>query len=155
MRLALLAVLGLCAVSPAVLINNPFGYFTQEKATGNPPLRRFDPQAGGGVVMWYHSVSPLAPSADAPAALTEFTIRDPFQNKLNSNLPLNILGPLYNYDVSFVDNIVLPVAMEVTKVPVPNFNLNLPYGWVGASQTPQQLQTAFAPFVTNRSTTRV
>jgi hypothetical protein len=52
---------------------------------------------------------------------------------------------LINYDVSYVDNMALPVAMEALDVPVPvqtvpplnpanpNPGPRLPYGWIGAA----------------------
>jgi hypothetical protein len=66
--------------------------------------------------------------------------------KLNSNLDKNTLGPLINYDVSYVDTIYLPVAMEATDVPDENGNKR-PYGWTGAIKTEKEFQTAFQAFV--------
>src|SRR5262249_44188606 len=78
------------------------------------------------------------PGADAPEQLIEFTIRDrDFLSKISQKV--NPIDPsqlvtLINYDVSYVDHLLLPVAMEATAVPVPNTNEAHDYGWIGAKR---------------------
>jgi hypothetical protein len=120
--------------------------------------------------MLYHAVRPLGPTNDAPAQLAEFTIRDKYLLTLptgpiiQKNFPGEVHA-LVNYDVSYVDSMMLPVAMEALDVPVPIPNPNtpppptppvnpplgpeLPYGWIGAAQTVDQFQSALANFTTN------
>lgn len=116
-----------------------------------------DPAGDKGLVMFYHSTSPLTAAADAPAQLTEFTIRDPYlSNWLTDSAQTKVL---FNYDVSYVDNLMAPIAMEAASVPVPIPPLVNPphpdFGWVGASLlygTPQQagtMQNLVADFVNN------
>jgi hypothetical protein len=78
---------------------------------------------GNGVVMWYSSTTPVlavAPADDTEDQLIEWTIRDhafftnPVVQKLTQGqIPSNQLLNLINYDVSNVDSLYLPVAMEV------------------------------------------
>ncbi len=92
--------------------------------------------AGGadqGLVMFYHATSSSTPAPDAPAQLTEFTIRDPYLTHWLSDTAQT--GILFNYDVSYVDNLVAPIAMEASNVPIPNqaAPVNQNYGWAGAN----------------------
>ncbi len=84
-----------------------------------------------GILMYYKANTPNAPndpSAAAPGQLTEWTIRDkPFltivsaydQSQGNDPIPASELTTLVNYDVSYVDDMTAPVAMNATNVPVP------------------------------------
>lgn len=97
------------------------------------------------VVLWYHADVAPVPANDAPARLLEFTMRHPWQYNYNSYLDKNTLGPLINYDVSYVDTIYLPVAMEADQ-----FTDGQPaYGWIGASQTEEAFQQAFQNFTSS------
>lgn len=158
-------------------IPNPFQYYGKN-SDGSPTLNITLPAVGvtgappatSGVVMWYRQgldikdpKQPIGPSNDAPAQLAEFTIRDPVLSKINPNI--DKLKPnfgethaLINYDVSYVDNMALPVAMAALDVPVPITDPplpvqtpfpgpRLPYGWVGSSQTVDQFQKAAADFL--------
>ena len=78
-----------------------------------------------GRIMWYHARAKTTGFAeqiglDAPTQLTEFTIRDPFLGdssfKTGAEIASTEKVPLINYDVSYVDSMVLPVAMEATDV---------------------------------------
>jgi hypothetical protein len=84
-----------------------------------------------GIVMYYHSHdkgSPNNPSSAALGQLTEWTIRDKSfltlvtdydrQHSIG-NIPSSELTTLINYDVSYVDDLLAPIAMEATQVPVP------------------------------------
>jgi hypothetical protein len=164
-------------VGQRLSIPNPFQYYGKN-SDGSPTLNITLPAAGvtgappatSGVVMWYRQgldlkdpKQPIGPSNDAPAQLLEFTIRDPVLSKINPNI--DKLKPnfgethaLINYDVSYVDNMALPVAMAALDVPVPVSNPplpkqtpypgpRLPYGWVGSSQTVDQFQKTAAEFL--------
>jgi len=152
---------------------NPFRYheFMQDTATDRAePTLRFAEAAhsgGNGMILWYHGrgLKPGKPEEgtvgfaedillDAPAQLTEFTIRDPIQK---SNPDLNPaltedLGPLVNYDVSYVDSMVLPVAMAATNVikrgadDVPSQFTPDDFGWIGATLPVAEMQDVIQQF---------
>src|SRR5262249_14545197 len=78
----------------------------------------------GGGGMWYHpSGEALGIGADAPAQLIEKTTRGKAYftdnaSAFGGNFPdIQKTTPI-NYDVSYVDTLMLPAAMEVTDVPV-------------------------------------
>ena len=156
-------------------------YLTPSRSHPNP--LRYDPnghrsitnaQTSGdtipnGVVMWYRANIAEAPNDDTEDQLAEWTIRDhgylvnpQITAKTNSEIPDNQLVTLINYDVSNVDNLYLPLAMEATDVWVvpqksgtgPNANRNGwgpgsdpdIYGWTGAINTINFLQTAIREF---------
>ena len=95
-----------------------------------------DPSSPGdadGVVMWYHNTSPEDVGTDAAAQLTEYTIRDAYLGNF-PDVPLSEQHALINYDVSYVDSMILPVAMEAADVPVPDKpGTRAAYGWIGTS----------------------
>ncbi len=110
-----------------------------------------------GLVMWYHALNAKAPNNDAPFQLTEATFRGTFYDpKINVGTGFQYLvgsdvigGADTNsadYDLSFVDSINLPVAMEATNVTVPNTTTSTPFGWVGSSQTLDAFQSAVTAF---------
>lgn len=126
-------------------ITNPF-FFFYKTLDGVTDTERFVVDAaassgGDGVVMFYHAQdqnAPVNPGADAPEQLLEFTIRDKdYLQKINDHVnpidPKQIIT-LINYDVSYVDHLLLPVAMQATNVPVPNTIVKRDYGWIGAKQ---------------------
>ncbi len=158
-------------------IPNPFQYYAKNSdgsKTLNVTLPADSlsgaPGSTTGVVMWYRQgldlkdpEQPIGPSNDAPAQLAEFTIRDPILSKINPNI--DKLKPFFgethaliNYDVSYVDNMALPVAMAALDVPIPITDPplpvqtpfpgpRLPYGWVGSSQTVSQFQASMNDFL--------
>jgi hypothetical protein len=122
-----------------------------------------------GVVMWYRAEIAQAPNDDAEDQLAEWTIRDhgylinpQITVKTNNEIPDNQLVTLINYDVSNVDNLYLPLAMEANDVwvvpqrsgtgPTPNRTGWHPgsdpdvYGWTGAINTIKFLQTNIQEF---------
>jgi len=123
-----------------------------------------------GVVMWYRALGEAeAPADDTKDQLTEMTIRDhdylanpKITVKTNHEIPDSELVNLINYDVSNVDNLYLPLAMEATDVWVlpprsgtgPNANRTgyKPgsdpdvYGWTGAIDKIDSLQTKIREF---------
>jgi hypothetical protein len=133
---------------------NPYQYY-QSNQDGSETLRlhqqagQLQPSKLNGVVMWYHAIVASGPRNDAPAQLLEFTIRDPWQLNLNPDLDKGSLGPLINYDVSYVDTIYLPVAMEATDAV--DGSKTAAFGWIGASQTQIKFQDAFKTFTASDS----
>lgn len=128
---------------------NPFGYdpnalrgvsvFNPNAgAGGNPWVTASNITVSGstalGLVMFYHAPTELTPAPDAPAQLTEFTIRDPYLTKWLADTAQT--GILFNYDVSYVDSLMAPIAMEAASVPVQNQtpagSVLQNYGWAGA-----------------------
>lgn len=115
---------------------------------------------GTGRIMWYHALTAETPANDAPAQLLEMTFRDGTYLKDLPTWKVRQLIPksevehddgspviLVNYDVSYVDSIVTPVAMEATDVTVINHPDTVQaYGWVGASQEIKELQPPIAAF---------
>ncbi|HAB15094.1 MAG TPA: hypothetical protein DCE44_01470 [Verrucomicrobiales bacterium] len=115
-----------------------------------------DPERDG-VVMWYQAAL-LAPSLDSPDQLLEWTIRDraylsnpQITAKTQGKIPEQERVTLINYDVSYVDNMFLPVAMEALDVPVPAppepFNQNRgAFGWIGSTNATGDLQAKIKAF---------
>lgn len=104
------------------------------------------------LVMFYHANSPLAVGNDAPAQLVEITYRDPFLKKLGVTDSSQTF-PELSYDVSYVNTLHAPAALEASLVPItsgsPKDN-NLQYykphqdwGWNGSNKS----TTAFNPLV--------
>ena len=146
-----------------------------------------------GVVMWYRSDTPdtlaVAPADDTEDQLLEWTIRDHVylsnpkitdrtkctdatKCKIGkSQIPDNRLVTLINYDVSNVDSLYLPVAMEALDVwvvpqkatedpPGPDANRNSwtagsdpePYGFTGSTKDDNFLQPLIRKFIANGTT---
>ncbi|MFT3883736.1 MAG: hypothetical protein QM703_29415 [Gemmatales bacterium] len=107
---------------------NPFKYYDIDPYSGKQTKRFMeDTSIDGsmGRIMWYHARAKTSGDAeqiglDAPTQLTEFTIRDPIMGdtnyKTHDEIATSEKQTLINYDVSYVDSIVLPVAMETTDV---------------------------------------
>jgi hypothetical protein len=122
-----------------------------------------DPATGdgnpNGPVMWYHDTSGAFDFGhDAAAQLTEWTIRDPLQTRWAPNMSTAEVQTLINYDVSYVDNLSLPAAMEITNVPLhpvpPGYASKAPvlepdyYAWLGSDLSYTQMQDAIKVFTT-------
>ena len=119
-----------------------------------------------GVVMWYHddpvdTRTNIDFSPDSPAQLLEWTIRDkPYYSNpkyvARVKLDPNDIVTLINYDVSYVDNMVLPAAMEAINVPVPP-DYVLPtkapfsYGYVGTPKKLTDLQQTIRDFTQDKN----
>jgi len=132
------------------------------ESTANPNLK--------GVVMWYRSDDPLlgGPNEDTEDQLAEWTIRDhAYLMKISAKsnykeVPDNQLLDLINHDVSNVDSLYLPVAMEANDVWIlpqgsgtgktPNKDgwkagsNPAPFGWTGAINPISYLQDAIREF---------
>src|SRR5947207_3874831 len=106
--------------------------------------------------MYYHGLGPKNPLNEAPLQLLELTIRDPYQHTLNPALPdpkgpNNVLGPLFNYDDSFVDSVAFPATLET---PAASFLVHendgkAPFGWIGAPQGFAEFRTAVQNFTSD------
>jgi hypothetical protein len=152
----------------------------------NPSARRVitkaDPNGTieNGVIMWYRSEIPLGPADDTEDQLAEWTIRDHkylTDTSLaheNYNIPDNQLLRLINYDVSNVDTLYLPLAMQATDTWVvpqatnpnkpgvdpnkPNLtggyspgSVENPFGWTGAIIKIDDLQVKIRKFAENNT----
>ncbi|MFO0875838.1 MAG: PKD domain-containing protein [Gemmataceae bacterium] len=117
-----------------------------------------DPASGyanpNGRVMWYHDVTAHDFGTDGPGQLTEWTIRDPLQANWAPNMASSQIQTIFNYDVSYVDNLSLPVAMTITKVPTqvpPDYNGPVippaTYAVLGTDLSLAQMQQAMASFI--------
>ncbi|HEY7427555.1 MAG TPA: hypothetical protein VH682_25210 [Gemmataceae bacterium] len=112
-----------------------------------------------GLVMFYHATAPQTPALDSPAQLTEFTIRDPYLRNWLTEKDNAQEQVIFNYDVSYVDNLTSSIAMQASQVPVPIADNPVPptedYGWVGSSliygppTTPGTMQNLIRDFITN------
>ena len=128
----------------------------------DPEVPAAAPLGTNAVVMWYRA-GLIAPALDSPDQLVEWTIRD--QDYLsNPKITARTLGlipdsekvTLINYDVSYVDNMFLPVAMEALSVPVPApptpFTQNPgPFGWIGSTNAGSDLQVKIRSFTANNN----
>jgi hypothetical protein len=141
---------------------NPFRYDVNAALSiTDPNLQQFTADYAGGIVMWYHSPTALDASNDAPVQLTEYTIRDAYLGTLPNPdpLPTGELHSLINYDVSYVDSMVLSIAMEATNVPIPipPFDPNIgpvggptkDFAWIGSQLTFTQMQAGIKQFTTS------
>ena len=141
---------------------NPFHYH-DTNADGTPTARyavpAIGPAATKGLVMWYHGKTAEGSAPDAPSQLIEMTFRDAYLGTLSTSkfIPQSEKQALINYDVSYVDSILLPVAMEAANVPIPIPNNTQPsiskaYGWTGAKLTIPQMQDAIRAFTSGNPT---
>lgn len=107
-----------------------------------------------GVVLWYKSPVPIGPVSEAPDQLLEWTYRDKdylSQLPTHSEIPEGQLITLVNYDVSYVDNLFLPLAMEALDVPLPQPPIRKPqpYGWIGANYQARELEDKIKTFTSS------
>src|SRR5262249_345274 len=124
-----------------------------------------------GMIMFYHNVNAAGINNAAPAQLTEITIRDDYL--INFKIPSPSSGqtfPLFNYDVSYVNDMILRAPREAIKVDVKARSKAGPvggeppeaptieskdganYGWVGASMNIKTMQDAMAAFIASPTT---
>jgi len=101
------------------VLQNPLRYRNKGKRTIADAEIDTDPRTKNdtitnGVVMWYHGLIGQAPNDDTEDQLIEWSIRDNgYLKTVNDKVPDTELVQLINYDVSNVDNLYLPVAMQV------------------------------------------
>lgn len=128
------------------------------------PTKRFRDDLPDGVhsVLWYRAQSSggiaEGPAGSAPAQLAEMTFRskifaDPrfrTHKDIDPNGNSGETHDLVNYDVSYVDSMILSVAMQANNVPLdPSGQLGTskaPYGWVGADMSIEKLQAPLEAF---------
>ncbi len=122
------------------------------------------PAAATPLVMFYYSdAAPLTLPNDAPSQLTELTFRDPYlKNFVNDP---NQTFPLINYDVSYVNNLVAPVSMEASHVPItygdpnqatpPEYFGYQDFGWLATNRDVATFQNAIKDFVNNAGASSV
>lgn len=132
---------------------NPFRWVANSARFTVPAISS---SQNNGLVMWYHAPGKaLGIANDAPSQLLEMTFRDQYLATLPtaSLIPKSEKSfPLVNYDVSYVDSMVLPVAMEARNVPVPdqtvppNKQSLKPFGWIGSKLKFAELQLALNAF---------
>lgn len=117
---------------------------------------------GGGIVQWFHYLSnrndpkhsnsgAIGIPDDAPGQLLELTIRNEWMGNLPNWQHIHVQAKIdapftsLNYDVSYVDAIMLPASMEATD-PIVDFlkpgdeHYREPFGWAGANLTVDKLQ---------------
>ncbi|WP_108650526.1 hypothetical protein [Dongshaea marina] len=99
-------------------------------------------QGSDGVLMLYHSPVPQAMGLDAPSQLIEFTYRDP--SLAGPGAPASETHNLINYDVSYVDHMYLPVAMEAQS---PSGSAQV--GYIGTGISVDKMQNAIKEFADN------
>ncbi len=109
------------------------------------------------VMFYYSNNSPLTLPNDAPAQLTEITFRDQYLTHFITDV--NQTFPLINYDVSYVNNMVAPVSMEASDVPITYQTNPLPdpptyygfqdYGWLATNRNTATFEGAMAAFINN------
>jgi hypothetical protein len=113
------------------------------------------------VVFYFDKIKPPGVSLAAPAQLLELTFRDPYLKQFfNDNLQSY---PLINYDVSYVDKLTTPVALEAGGVPVVNRIVNDPkqhpatyyappenFGWNAANQSSTAWYPLLQDFINNK-----
>ncbi len=136
--------------------SNPFRYDPTStrgvsvSGTANSWVTQFTAGANesAGLMMFYHATRPQGIALDAPAQLTEFTIRAPYLTNWLTEKEVAETTVEYNYDVSYVDSLTAPISMEATDVPVPIPNNPTPptigyhYGWAGSNLSNGNTTTA-------------
>jgi hypothetical protein len=94
-----------------------------------------------GAVMWYHAQGTLNPNDDAPFQLTEVAFRSNlyntpgFQALMTPSAFADAKDNAINYDISMVDSINIPVAMEASNAIITYTNTPAPMGWVGSGKS--------------------
>jgi hypothetical protein len=125
--------------------------------TDNFP-REFTP-----LVMFYHAGTSAAVGDDAPAQLVETTFRDPYLKQLGVT-DASQTFPLLSYDVSYVNTLHAPVALEASNVPITSgaiasgnlayYRPNQAWGWNGSNQGAATFDPLVSDFVANRPNTK-
>jgi hypothetical protein len=130
--------------------------------TGFTLTTKGSPSTTNGAVMWYHALTASAPNNDAPFQLTELTFRNAYYGSITgfvnlmggstSSVYTDAIKPAADYDVSYVDSINMPIAMEATNVTINNTGgTSAAFGWVGSSDSLAAFQGAIATFASNNA----
>ena len=107
----------------------PFNY-SPSAATNVEPITGTD-----GVLFLYHDATPKGIGADAPSQLVEWSVRD------KSVTP--DVGTSVDYDLSYLDHMYLPVAVEANPGPGHPGKA----GYIGTTLTGAQFQSTLQKFV--------
>jgi len=115
------------------------------------------PDGKSPLAMFYFSnLAPVTVPTAAPAQLTEVTFRDPYLTHFIDDP--NQTFPLLNYDVSYVNNLVAPVAMAASHVPItyqinpdppPHYFGYEDFGWLATASDTKTFQDAIDKFTKN------
>jgi hypothetical protein len=134
--------------TPNILVND--NTFTYKGGSGS---KRFIQDAVGknvpGRIMWYHAPLPQNTGPDAPAQLMEFTIRDKNLTKWAPNVTKETketLIDLFGYNVSYVQDMLLPITLEAANVPIGTTGDTATYGWNGANISVDAMSTGINMF---------
>ncbi len=107
------------------------------------------------MVLWYHNPAEANDFGfGTPAQLTEMTFRDQKQFHIAPDMPGREVDMIVNYDVSYVDSLAMPAAMEGTNVPLrggPKDAKDLTPGqfaWLGSDMSVTEMQQYIAAFTT-------
>ncbi len=109
------------------------------------------------VMFYFDNTDPKTVPNDAPAQLAELTFRDPYLKHFIDD-PFQTF-PLLNYDLSYVNTLVAPAAMEGSNVPVTSGSVqsgnleyhepNQDFGWHGSSADTKSFNLLIKQFVNN------
>jgi hypothetical protein len=110
------------------------------------------------VMFYFDDGAPTTVPNDAPAQLAELTFRDPYlKNFIDDSFQS---FPEINYDLSYVNTLVAPAAMEASNVPITSgavqsgnlvyYPPNEDFGWHGSSQGTATFDPLIASFVNNK-----
>ncbi len=115
------------------------------------------------VMFYFDDVAPTTVPNDAPAQLAELTFRDPYLNNFIDDSFQTF--PLINYDLSYVNTLVAPAALEASNVPITSGSVqsgnlvyyppNEDFGWHGSSQGTATFNPLIASFVSNKGAASV
>jgi hypothetical protein len=111
------------------------------------------------VMFYFDPGPPLGVPTAAPAQLTETTFRDQYLTHFINDSSQTF--PLLSYDVSYVNNLVAPVSMEASDVPITFGNTLAPtpptyygiqnWGWAATDRDVQSFGTNVNNFIKNLS----
>ena len=114
--------------------------------------------------MFYFASTPQTVPEAAPAQLAELTFRDPYL--MNFITDPEQTTALMNYDVSYVNNLVGPVAMEASTVPItygtvdstttpPTYYGYKDFGWLATDRDTKTFQGLLRDFVKNTGKAKI
>ena len=115
------------------------------------------------VMFYFDDAEPKTVPNDAPAQLAELTFRDPYlKHFIDDDFQT---FPLLNYDLSYVNTLVAPAAMEASGVPITSGSVqsgNLEYygpvqdfGWHGSSADQKSFNDLIEDFVNNEGKAKI
>ncbi len=131
---------------------SPTAHYIQKGFTLADNTKQGSPTTTDGEVMWYHAQGTLNPNDDAPFQLTEVAFRSDlyntkgFQALMSPDAFVDAKENAINYDISMVDSINMPVAMEAANATITYTGTQGPYGWVGSAKSLSDFQGALADF---------